>query len=78
MKKMWSSEELEEASSTPNKVVVFFLSFLVLSCLFFQSFMLHRHREILIKTTTGIHSDSEHDPTPDLLPPILPSLRLPI
>jgi hypothetical protein len=38
VKKMWSSEELEEASSTPNEVVVFFLSFLVLSSLFLPIF----------------------------------------
>ena len=38
VKKMWSSEELEEASSTPNEVVVFFLSFLVLSSFFLPIF----------------------------------------
>jgi len=84
---MWNSEDEgefnpkrgcvgESADTRIGRLVFFFLFFFPSSFLpFFMSYWL---REILIKTTTGIHPDSGHDPIPDLLPPSIPPLRLPI
>ena len=55
-----------------------FLSFFRSFLYFFQSCMLHLVLRDADQTTIGFYPDSEHDPTPDLLPPTSPPLRLDI